>query len=220
MKDYSIGENKKKYILRIDEDATNGTFTVVFADGTKLTDVEANETNLRKVIATQEKQAKTALDNKAVFVGRRTKAGFMTGVSAAASLAAATAVSNIPVIEQLLIDQNPIKIAAGIGMITVLCAIPAAAKLFRESEKVAELDKLQYLNENGEKLRNYRSYHNALSCLRKGVAEHFRNAQDPYCILDIDEYEKKDLEKMMENIEKEESFGFTYKKRASGTAKK
>ena len=123
-------------------------------------------------------------------------------------------------IEQLLIDQNPIKIAAGIGMITVLCTIPAAAKLFRESEKVAELDKLQYLNENGEKLFNYRNYHNALSGLRKGVAEHFRNAQDPYCILDIDEYEKKDLEKMMDNIEKEESFGFTYKKRTSGTAKK
>ena len=81
MKDYSIGENKKKYILRI--------------DGTRLTDVEANETNLRKVISAQDKQAKTALDNKAVFVGRRTKAGLMTGVSAAASLAAATAVSNI-----------------------------------------------------------------------------------------------------------------------------
>ena len=32
--------------------------------------------------------------------------------------------------------------------------------------------------------------------------------------------EAKDLEKMMDNIEKEESFGFTYKKRTSGTAKK
>ena len=64
MKDYSIGESKRKYILRIEEDANNGTFTVVFADGTKLTDVEMNEANIRKVIATQEKQAKNAVNNK------------------------------------------------------------------------------------------------------------------------------------------------------------
>ncbi|MBQ8193453.1 MAG: hypothetical protein IJZ46_05230 [Bacilli bacterium] len=220
MKDYSIGESKKKYILRIEEDATTGTFTVVFADGTRLTDVEANEANLRKVIATQDKQAKTALANKAVFVGRRTKAGFLTGFSAAASLAAATAISSIPAVEQMVAGQNPVVVAAGIGMITILGSIPAVAKLFRESEKVAELDKLQYVSENEEKLRNFRNYHNALSGLRRGVAEHFRSSEDPYCILDIDEYEKKDLEIIMENIEKEESFGFTYKKSANGPAKK
>lgn len=220
MKDYSIGNNKKKYILRIDEDQINGTFTVVFADGTRLTDVDMNEANIAKVIATQEKQAKTALNNKAVFVGRRTKAGFMSAVSAGALLAGTTAISNIPVVEQALAGQNPIVVAAGIGMITILGSIPAFAKLFRESEKVAELEKLEYLEENSEKLRNYRRYHNALRGLNGRVATHFRDNEDPYCILDIDEYEKKDLEIMMENIEKEESFGFTYKKRTNGSAKK
>ena len=219
MKDYSIGNNKKKYILRIDEDQINGTFTVVFADGTRLTDVDMNEANIAKVIATQEKQAKTALNNKAVFVGRRTKAGFMSAVSAGTLLAGTTAISNIPVVEQALAGQNPIVVAAGIGMITILGSIPAFAKLFRESEKVAELEKLEYLEENSEKLRNYRNYHNALGGLNRRAAAHFSESEDPYCILDIDEYEKKDLEIMMENIEKEESFGFTYKK-TNGPAKK
>lgn len=219
MKDYSIGESKRKYILRIEEDANNGTFTVVFADGTKLTDVEMNEANIRKVIATQEKQAKNAVNNKAVFVSRRTKAGVLTGFSTVASLAAVTAVSNIPVIEQALAGQNPVVVACGIGMVTILGAIPAVAKLFRESEKVAELEKLEYLEQNSEKLRNYRNYHNALGGLNRRAAAHFSESEDPYCILDIDEYEKKDLEIMMENIEKEESFGFTYKK-TNGPAKK
>ena len=64
-----------------------------------------------------------------------------------------------------------------------------------------------------------RNYHNALGGLNRRAAAHFSESEDPYCILDIDEYEKKDLEIMMENIEKEESFGFTYKK-TNGPAKK
>ena len=74
MKDYSIGESKKRYILKIEENQEDGTFTVFFADGTKLTDVEANEANIRKVIETQVKQAKFAVDNKDVFIGKKTKA--------------------------------------------------------------------------------------------------------------------------------------------------
>ena len=220
MKDYSIGESKKNYILRIEENEANGTFDVVFADGSRFTDVEANEANIQKVIAIQEKQAKDGVANKAVFVGKRTKAGVLTGFSAAASLAAATAISSIPAVEQMVAGQNPVVVATGIGMITILGTIPAVAKLFRESEKVAELEKLEFLSKNGGKLRNYRSYHNALRGLNNRAAAHFKREDDPYCILDIDEYEKKDLEIMMENIEKEEALGFSYKKRANGPAKK
>lgn len=220
MKDYSIGENKKKYILRVEENKENGSLTVVFADGTRLLDVEPNEHNIAKIIAIQEKQAKAGIANKAVFLGRRTKAGFMSALSTGAMLAGATAVSNIPVVEQALAGQNPVVVAAGIGMITILGSIPAFAKLFKESEKVAELDKLEYMQEHMDKLGNYRSYHNALSGLNKRTATHFRESRDPYCILDIDEFDTKDLEIIMENIRKEEEFGFTYTKKANGPAKK
>ncbi len=220
MKDYSIGENKKNYILRIEEKESEGTFDVVFADGSRFTDIEANQENIAKVIQIQEKQAKTGVANKAVFIGRRTKAGIMSALSSGALLAGATAVTNIPSVSNLLASQEPIVVAAGIGMITILGSIPAFAKLFRESEKVAELDKLEYLSKHRNKLDNYRSYHNALQGLNRRAYAHFKGSEDPYCILDIDEYEKKDLEIMMENIEKEEALGFSYKKRASGAAKK
>lgn len=219
MKDYSIGESKKNYILRIEEDTANGTFNVVFADGSKFTDIEANDENIAKVIRIQEKQAKTGVANKAVFVGRKTKAGIMTALSAAATLGAATAVSSIPVVSEMLAGQNPVTVCAGIGMITILGAIPACAKLFRETEKVAELEKLEYLEKNKVKLANYRQYHNVLRGLNRRALTHFRENANPYCILDIDEYEKKDLEIIMENIRKEEEFGFTYKK-TNGAAKK
>ena len=80
MKDYSIGESKKNYIIRIEENGANGTFDVVFADGSRFTDVEANDANIQKVIAIQEKQAKDGVANKAVFVGKRTKAGAIEGL--------------------------------------------------------------------------------------------------------------------------------------------
>ena len=151
MKDYSIGENKKRYILKIEENQADGTFTVFFADGTKLTDVEANEANIRKVIETQQKQAKFAVDNKDVFVGKKTKAGIMTALSTGVVLAATTAVSNIPVVERVLAAQDPVVVAAGIGVITVLGSIPAFSKLMKESAKVTELEKLEYLRDNMDK---------------------------------------------------------------------
>ena len=125
MKDYSIGESKKNYILRIEENEANGTFDVVFADGSRFTDVEANEANIQKVIAIQEKQAKDGVANKAVFVGKRTKAGVLTGFSAAASLAAATAISSIPAVEQMVAGQNPVVVAVGIACLTIAigCAV-------------------------------------------------------------------------------------------------
>ena len=218
MKDYSIGESKKNYILRIEE-RNDGTFDVVFADGSRFTDVEANKENISKVIQIQEKQAKTGIANKAVFIGRRTKAGIMSFLSAGALLAGATAISNIPAVSNMLASQNPLTIGAGIGMITILGSIPAFAKLVKESEKVTELEKLDYLAKNRSKLEDYRSYHNALRGLNRRSYTHFKGNEDPYCLLDIDEYEKKDLEIMMENIRKEDALGFSYKKRNTGATK-
>ena len=219
MKDYSIGDNKKRYILKIEKNQEDGTFTVFFADGTKLNDVEANEANIRKVIETQAKQAKFAVDNKEVFVGKKTKAGIMTSLFTGSVLAATIAVSNIPVVDRVLAAQDPVVVAAGIGVITVLGSIPGFAKLMRESAKVTELEKLEYLRDNMNKLGSYKNYHNSLNGLSKKVASHFGESKDPYCILDIDEYDIKDLKTIMENIEKEESFGFTYKKKPTGQAK-
>ena len=219
MKDYSIGENKKNYILSIDENTANGTFDVIFADGSKFCDVEANDENFAKIIQIQERQAKEGIANKSVFVGRRAKAGVLTFLSAAAMLAGTTAATNIPMVSNLLSGQDPVVVAAGIGTITILGTIPAVAKLFRESEKVAELEKLEYLAKHRQKLESYRSYHNVLKGLNKKAFAHFKKSADPYCILDIDEYEKKDLEQMIENIEKEDAFAFTYKKRKSSSSK-
>ena len=58
MKDYSIGEGKKNYILRIEEELNGESFTVVFANGSRFTDVEMNEENIKKIIAIQDRQAK------------------------------------------------------------------------------------------------------------------------------------------------------------------
>ena len=213
MKDYSIGESKKNFILKIEVDENNGSFTVVFADGSKFTDIELNEENIRKVIAIQELQAKDGVANKSVFVGKKTKAGFLTGLSAAAVLAGSAAVSSVPFVADAIAGQNPVVVAAGIGTITILGSIPAAIKLYRESKKVEELEKLEYLAKNRTKLEEYRNYHNVLAGLSRKAASHFDTSENPYCILDIDSYEKKDLEQMMENINKEESFAFTYKRR-------
>ena len=219
MKDYSIGENKKNYILYIDEKKENGTFDVIFADGSKFCDVEANDANLEKIIQIQERQAKEGIANKAVFVGRRTKAGVLTVLNAGALAVGVSAITNIPVINNLLATQDPRVVAAGIGTITILGTIPAVAKLFRENEKVAELEKLEYLSKHRRQLETYKQYHNVLKGINKGAALHFRKSSEPFCILDIDEYDKKDLEQMIENMEKEDSFAFTYKKKKTSSNK-
>ena len=219
MKDYSIGECKKNYILRIEEELNGESFTVVFANGSRFTDVEMNEENIKKIIAIQDRQAKEGVANKNVFVGKRTKAGILTGLNAVALLAASTAATSIPFVANALAGQSPVVVAAGIGTISILGSIPSIAKLVKECDKVSELEKLEYLQKNRAKLENFRSYHNVLRGLNRSAANHFANSENPYCILDIDEFEKKDLEQMMENIEKEEAFGFTYKKKNTGASK-
>lgn len=211
MKDYTIDdEGKSRYVLKFKRGKTNNIYNIYFADGSVFENVQANEENLRKLEDMQEQQAKRGVENLSLFRHRKTKSGIMTGLSAIGSAAAATAMTMVPAIGELLRGQNALAVGAGIGVITILGTIPAYSKFKRSKEKVVELEKIKYRNEHREDLDNYEEYVNALSGLDTDLKARIKRARDPFSIIYIDSFSEDDLKKIVSNIEREKEFDFIY----------
>jgi len=210
MKDYTIDEKgKSNYVVNFTR-GKNNTYTIYFADGSVFENVEVNDENLRKLKMVQEQQAKRGVENLSVFRNRKTKSGVMTGASAIGSAVAATAVTMIPAVGELLQGQNPLVVGAGIGVITILGAIPAYTKFRRDKAAVKELEKIKYRDEHREDLDAYGSYANALSGLNPDLRAKIKRSKEPFSIIHIDSFSAEDLEKIISNIEREKQFDFIY----------
>jgi len=212
MKNYILdGKGEDRYIQKVIKN-TDGTLTVVFADGRVFKNISLCEDNISKIIAVQEEQAKKGIENYRVFAKKESaaKAGVVaSGIGAFAISAGATF---IPAVQTAISSQDSFVIAAGIGIITVLGMIPAYAKFRKEKSKVDELNKIRYRNQHLQELESFRDYPNAMSGVRPTVAKWMRREKNPFCILNIGEYELDDLVQMMTNIDVEKAYDFTYNK--------
>ena len=212
MKNYILdGKGEESYIAKVIE-CKDGSLSVKFADGRVFNNVEACDENLQKIIAVQEEQALKGIEHYKEFKTKECNATALTVLSGIGALGISTGVSMIPAVQTALSSENPVVVAAGIGVITILGTIPALTKLCREKKRVKELDKLRYRKNHLSDLKRFKKYPNSLAGVDTSVAEWMKTSDDPFCILNIDEYSRDDLEQIMSNIRVEKEYDFTYEK--------
>lgn len=216
MKDYSLNQQQAKdYLLdyRLVQNGEEETYDVTYADGRVFGHVTANEENLRKIERVQEAQAEKGVANKHVFQSRRTKAGLATFASAALSSMAGMGIASvIPQLQNA--PQSELTLAIGVGVVTILGSIPAFAKFLKNNAKVKELNKIEFRNEHMEELQRIDQYANSLSGVSTGTIALIEEEERPFSILNIDRFTQSDLEKIVDNMEREQKTGFQYTRKA------
>ena len=207
MLNYSLNKEDEKKFVKCIKESGNG-LDIVFADGSVFKGVKVCDENIEKVNAVQEEQAKKGLSNYKVFKNRErgSKLGMISGGGAglgASIVAAANFASSV----------SPVLIPVGIGVVTVLGAIPAFCKFVKNRRILGELDKISYRNEHMSDLANYRDYPNSLAGMSNNKRKYFEKSEKPFSLVNVDKYDIEDLSRIVGNIEKEESFGFSYCKK-------
>lgn len=207
MKDYSTDQkSKKKYILDYFL-ADDKTITVIFADGTRFFGIENTDENLAIIEATLEKQARRGLSHLDTFKRKYnwTCAG-MVAASAAAIGASFYASSAL--------DASTGASIAITGAAFLSAYIPTYIRARRAFEKVTELEKIKYRDEHRDELDSYMEHPNSLSGVpnRQYFDYCARNDIDPFSVLSIDSFTQDDLEAIVENVERENNYGFSYQK--------
>lgn len=225
MKDYRLDRKANPdYILDVktrvikpetEEGKETEVLSVVFADGRVFKNVRYDQENMDTIIQQQNEQAQEGVENIGAFVSRKKMAGIMTGASIVGGpVIGAVAATLLP---------NPVTAAIGAGILTVSALVPSVCSLVRNSSKVRELEKIKYRDEHLEELRTYSTYPNALvglsSSKRRWFEEMAEEKADPFCITEIDAYSKGDLEQIVDNMNTEKKYGFTYVKKPSTSAK-
>jgi len=212
MKDYTLDQiSKKKYIVDTFV-AENKTLTVIFADGTRFENVASTEENLDCIARVQEAQAKAAVNKLPVFRRKASKADLEMCAATSAAFLVGGALSCIT-----NACQNPTESAILVGTVTLLGFIPSLIYTIHENEKLKELEKIKYRDDHREELDSYKEFPNSLAGVknRRHFAYCRSHEEDPFSILAIDCFSKKDLETIVDNVERENEFGFTYQKRVT-----
>lgn len=231
MKDYRLDRKADpNYIVDVTSKTSGAvdgkkveTLSVKFADGRVFKNIVCDENNIDKIIKQQEKQAKKGVENINVFEKRRTKAGILTG----------TAIIYGPLVSKMVdsisnaanqTESDPVSFGILTGVITLGSLIPGVYSLLKNHEKVKELKKIKFLNSNKNVLQTYPDYENALVGLPKSKQKWFeemkQEGEDPFCITEIDMYTENDLKQIIENMDTEKAYQFTYVPRQTRTTKK
>lgn len=201
-----IREDKSTYILGVRENEGEDTLTVVFGDNKRHTDIENTEEN-RKIFEEQmEKQMDDALKRQPAYMLRTLLA---TGSTIATATGAVTTISGFETVQNISLNENLTGAALVIGFgCSVILSI-------RGYSRLSELSTVKYRNKNAEKLQNIKLYSHALDSSSRKIKRLISEEQNPFGILNIDKYNKRDLKKIITEISREESMkerGVTYVK--------
>ena len=211
MKDYSMNQTEKdKFITDIRKVSTedgNEEYEVLFADGEVFTGIEVCEENLSKIEEQMKKQANAGVARFSSFVKRKSKAVGAIVFGSAATLSSATMLAT-----GFISAEPNIVLQTALGVVGVFSLIKGSKVYLNVAPKVKELKKIKYLDNHKKTLENYYEYPNALEGLDSYTREYFEEEENPFSMINIDEYDKEDLENIMKNINREREFGFTYNK--------
>ncbi len=118
--------------------------------------------------------------------------------------------------------DNPIlpsslKFAGGSTLTTAAIASLIIVRKHQQKKKrqklIMEREKLVFLEENRKSFKNYSDYSNALNGLSKKKQKQIEESALPFTILDIDQFQKEDYEKIVDNIRYEKAIrGKTFHK--------
>jgi len=213
MKCYAKNKEEKQTWIKKVAQPTEDKYEIIFADGTRFF-ADVNEENFDKLMEELEIQADKAVERLPRLKAKKTLSGIVTGGALIGIPAACYGISTIPAVQELVNSQDPVKIAIGVGVITVLGTIPLYAKFVKNKGMVSEAKKLDYRSHNREYLEEFidnpDDYPNALVGVSSKARRHFESQENPMSIFYIDDYSEEDLRKIVANIRKEEYLGLSY----------
>lgn len=196
-----LGKNKDDKHTYITEIIDNGeTFSIKFADGTVYTGYESCEENLKTVIDIMEVQAQEAKDDKMYFEskGAKTIISTLAGTTLAAWVVEELGANILnSTFEQIIITTGATIIA---GLMT------GSVFAYINAEKLKEIEKLELHSFMKEDLENIGDYPHALLGVRKNLAEFIKDSENPFSIINTDQYTTEDLRKINTNISREKVY--------------
>ena len=83
-------------------------------------------------------------------------------------------------------------------------------KLSKENSRIKELQKIFYRNKKWDEINSYSDYSNALQGVKKTIAKKIEESPEPFAMINIDNFDIETLKKIVENIEREDEYEFTY----------
>ena len=214
MRDFTTNKNERKeYITNVKKvKKTKGSesYEVTFADGKKFSNLSFVENNLEKIIKAQEQQALKGIQNKEIFKNKEHKYKISTCTGTILSgLIISGPIGNI-------INNQPVnKLSLAVGTVALGATCISLLKYISNKGKVTELNKIEYRNNNLEDLKSIYKYENSLTGLSTLSRRFFEKSKDPFSIIEIDNYNQKDLESIMSNIEREKIYKFDYKQKTN-----
>lgn len=212
MKDYRVDKDKEQqYItsVKLVKVSGNEVYEVEFADGQIFKNIKKDDENIKKIIEAQEKQAASGVANQGFFRSKRMQSG-MAAIGTAAGTCALTSVVATGLTSITATQPNPLIAPITIGVLTIVSAIPGFARLVKNHQKVKELEKIEYRNDNKATLDSFRNYPNSLAGFTSDKKKKFKNSSDPFSIINIDNYSIEDLEDIVSNINREKTYQFKY----------
>lgn len=201
-------EEKRGYIKEL-KYCKDGTLKVEFADGRSFSNIRQCDENIEKINKVQEEQAKEGLENYVTFKSRFAKSIIYLGSCGVAYTIAA--------IGAFTGQLDPITFGCTYGIISIFGCIPSMLKLAINKNKIKELDKIKFRDENIDKLKSYKKYDNSLvglsNCAKAYLLNYGDKEGNPFNMVRIDDYTKNDLETIVSNIDNEDSLGLEYVKK-------
>ena len=115
--------------------------------------------------------------------------------------------------DKFVLRREKAKFGAGIsaiGTIAVCSTIPNLVKISKENSRIKELQKIFYRNKKWDEINSYGDYSNALQGVKKTTAKKIEESPEPFAMINIDNFDIETLKKIVENIEREDEYEFTY----------
>ena len=195
-------ESDETYIVGAYHFNDDKDIIIEFADGTKYV-VKNTPENVGKISTTMENQALSGTSNLVYF--KLSNVGCCAG-------AFASIVGGM--IGGVLASNLGIGASLGCLILGVGISVCPVYKAVGNSMKITEIEKIQYRNTYSDKLDKVKVYENALANVsNNSVREHIESHDDPFNAMYLDEFTKKDLQAIVKDVDREQKFGFTYKKK-------
>lgn len=211
MRDYSLTKkDQKNFIIHYNKEK-DGTYSIVFADGSKFCHIEANDDNLGKLERLLESQKEDGKKRYNLLRKRAKSSGVIAAATPVAIATGATLFTAIPAFDSIMSSYSTPYIVCSIGIITILGSIPSFCKFHRNIDTVLEIDKIKYVELHKDVLDTFREHPNALVGIDVHTQSFIRGCKDPFSIDNLQHVGLGDLRLIVENIEKEKKLGFTYK---------
>lgn len=222
MKDFRINKKEKPdYIIDfsiVGQGTEDETLEVEFADGKTFTGYEASKENLDKIEQIEEQQVTAGIGSITQFERLRKRLAI-----AAVTNACVLAGASVSLVDSLLTQSSAnqssnftIALSVGIGAVSIFTIIKSAMKLNKTNAILGDLYKFSFRNDKAKDLQRIDDYPNALCGLSEQTAslivERREEGKNPFSVIYSNDYTQSDLVTICDNMAREDSLGFTYKK--------